>query len=103
MCASAAHSQTPRLLRKTIPFDLVMSESWICRSFRDGDEAGILQLYRDVFQLDLTLPVWQRAYQQCPNGPAVITVLENDGDIVGHYAVQPRGFWVSGERCIAGI
>jgi hypothetical protein len=80
-----------------------MSESWICRSFRDGDEAGILQLYRDVFQLDLTLPVWKRAYQECPDGPAVITMLENEGRVVGHYAVQPRAFWVSGERCVAGI
>jgi len=80
-----------------------MTEPWSCRSYCDGDEAGILQLYRDVFQLDLSLPVWQRAYQQCPDGPAVITVLESEGRIVGHYAVQPRAFWVCGERCVAGI
>jgi hypothetical protein len=80
-----------------------MSGSWICRPYHEGDEAGILDLYREVFELDLTLEFWRWLYRESPDGPALISLAEIDGKIVGHYAIQPRKFWCSGRLCTSGF
>lgn len=68
------------------------------RAYRPGDEHGILELYRIVFGLELSLEAWQWYYRG-----AEIAVADSDGQIVGHYAVQPRPFSVAGQRCTAGL
>jgi hypothetical protein len=80
-----------------------MTPPWKCRSYKAGDEEGILRLYRLVFERDFTLEFWRWVYSRSPDGPAAIAVLEDDEGIVGHYAVQPRKFWDSGEVKQAGI
>ncbi len=80
-----------------------MSQTWECRSYRPGDENGIRDLYREVFHIDMSPQLWHWMYQLCPAGPAVIVVLEYQGRLAGHYAVQPREFWMVGQRCTAGI
>ncbi len=79
-----------------------MSDAWECRPYREGDERGILDLYREVFRLDLTPEYWRWAFQHSPDGPAVIAVIEQNHRIVGHYEVTPKRFWIGGERCLAG-
>ena len=80
-----------------------MSTSWICRAYRPGDEAGIIELYGEVFHLRMSPELWRWMYQSPPAGPAVIVVLESDGRLVGHYGVQPREFWISGHRTTVGF
>ena len=77
------------------------------RPYRPGDETAILDLYRVVFKLDMTLDEWRWYYRGGPTarGPvAVIVVAESaDGRIIGHYAVQPRPFCLDGRRVTAGL
>src|SRR5436190_129472 len=79
-----------------------MSQPWTCRPYRDGDEAGILDLYREVFRLDLTPKYWRWAFTASPDGPSLIVLIEMEGKLVGHYAVTPRKYWVRGKLCTAG-
>jgi hypothetical protein len=80
-----------------------MNHSWICRPYRPGDEDGIRHLYRDVFHLEMSPQLWQWMYELNPAGAAVIIVLEHQGRLAGHYAVQPREFWLGGNRCTVGF
>jgi hypothetical protein len=73
------------------------------RAFQEGDQSGILALYREVFGLELSLDAWRWLYQQMPHGPAVITVAEQAGEIVGHYAIQPRPFVLGDRPGVAGL
>jgi Acetyltransferase (GNAT) domain len=79
-----------------------MSGAWECRPYRPGDERGILDLYREVFRLDLTPEYWRWAFQNSPDGPAIIAVIEQSHRIVGHYEVTPKSFWIDGMRSSAG-
>ncbi len=74
-----------------------------CRLYRPGDEHSIIELYREIFHINMSVEHWHWVYQLPPAGPSVIVVLEHQGQIVGHYAVQPRHFWIAGDRCRAGI
>jgi hypothetical protein len=71
----------------------------VIRAFAEGDERGIIDLYRLVFGLELSLADWQWYYQR----RAVIVVAESAGAIVGHYAVQERPFRVGGQARMAGL
>lgn len=72
----------------------------ILRPFAPGDEAGILALYREVFALHLTLDEWRWYF--AGREPAVIALAEVDGQIIGHYAVQPRPFSVGPAGLVVG-
>jgi hypothetical protein len=75
-----------------------------CRLYRPGDETGIIELYRSAFNFDMSAELWRWFYVQMPEGPAAIAVAESEqGDIVGHYALQPRSFWLGGKPCVAAI
>ncbi|HTQ39638.1 MAG TPA: GNAT family N-acetyltransferase [Pirellulales bacterium] len=74
-----------------------------CRPYQPGDEHGIFDLYRAVFQLEMTPEHWHWFFQSSPDGPAAISVMESGGRLVGHYAVLPRGFWFEQRRGIAGL
>jgi hypothetical protein len=73
------------------------------RPYRPGDESGILALYRAVLNVDLSKQSWQWDYQDVPEKAAIIVVAENHDGIVGHYAVQPRPFWLYDQPCLAGL
>ena len=73
------------------------------RPYCPGDESGILALYNAVFNLDLPQKMWQWTYQQVPEEAAIIVVAENNEGIVGHYAVQPRPFWLNETPTLAGL
>ncbi len=75
----------------------------LLRPYMAGDEAGILALYREVFDLEMPLPLWRWYYSEMPHGPAVVAVAEQEGRIVGHYAVQPRPFSLGAVPCLAGL
>jgi predicted N-acetyltransferase YhbS len=63
----------------------------IFRKYKEGDEKQIVSLLKLVFKLqrfdDLTY--WEWMYKNNPIGLSKIWVAENDGEIVGHYALIP--------------
>lgn len=73
------------------------------RPYHSGDELGILELYRAVFNVDVSLQDWQWFCQRNSKEPAIIVVAENYAGIVGHYAVQIRPFSLYGNPCLAGL
>jgi hypothetical protein len=80
-----------------------MSHSWVCRPYQPGDECGIRDLYRDVFQIEMSPQLWEWMYQQNPAGSAVIVVLDDGVRLAGHYAVQPQVFWFAERKCSVGF
>jgi Acetyltransferase (GNAT) domain len=75
----------------------------IVRPYHPGDESGILTLYRDVFNVNLSPEMWEWCYRKVPEKDTIIVVAENDDGIVGHYGIQPRPFWLCGQPCLAGL
>lgn len=73
------------------------------RPYQPGDESGIIELYRAVFNLEIPLSSWQWMYQIVPDVDAIVVVAENQTGIIGHYAVQSRPFWLHGQSCLAGL
>ncbi len=56
------------------------------RTFEDGDEHGVVRLFRDVFGREMTLKEWNWKYRGQGNGIVPSIVMEDDGTgIVGHY------------------
>ena len=66
-----------------------MTKQWSMREYREGDEKGILELYKEVFGTEVSAESWQWRYKQNPAGQAVIVITESDQGIVGHYALIP--------------
>jgi hypothetical protein len=65
-----------------------MNESLLYRAYREGDEHGILELFKEVFGHDLTLPFWEWKYRLAPGGgPRVAIAQEPGGKIVAAYNV----------------
>ena len=71
--------------------------------YRQGDELGILVLYRQVFHLNMSLDFWRWMYQSPPAGSAVVTVAESKGELIGHYAVLPVWFVVDQKPTLAAL
>lgn len=74
------------------------------RPYQAGDESGIIELYRTVFDFEMTPALWRWFYVEVPMGPATRVVgVDERNRIVAHYALQPRQFWRRGSACTAGI
>src|SRR4051812_15991409 len=76
--------------------------AWQCRPYRAGDERGIIDLYREIFKVELTVNYWRWAFEHSPDGPAAIALIEKEGRIVGHYAVTPKKCWFDGRLLTTG-
>ncbi len=73
------------------------SPPFTVRAFREGDEAGILDLFHRCFHPGRTLGHWRWEYRGGPYGPAPISVAEGaDGRLVAHYAGYPVRFFRAG-------
>ena len=71
-----------------------MEPKWIMRAYRDGDEEGILELWKAVysdmqFDREKWLRWWRWMYKDNPAGNGWIWLAEDEGKIVGQYAVIP--------------
>ncbi|MDQ1336986.1 MAG: family N-acetyltransferase [Thermodesulfobacteriota bacterium] len=83
-----------------------MTHTWHIRDYRKGDEAQILALRQCVFgDLDpvrLMPETWQWQFRDNPAGEPAWALAEEQGRIVGQYAVIPTRFVVQGqETCFA--
>ena len=63
-----------------------MSSSLTLREYRDGDEHAIQQLYRTTFNRERPMDEWRWRFRQAPDGTALILVVDDAGEIVGHNA-----------------
>jgi len=71
-----------------------MEQKWKSRTYREGDEKGLFELYKRVYpesqdDIEKWLKWWQWKYNESPAGKSIIWVAEADGIIVGQYAVVP--------------
>jgi GNAT superfamily N-acetyltransferase len=80
------------------------------RSYREGDEVGILELWKAVYPLTKYEPAkwlqwWQWMYEENPAGKGWIVLAEDKGKIVGQVALIPMLLKVGTDtiRCFHGI
>ena len=73
------------------------------RRYRLGDEDALVEMYRSIFpEESRTVDDWWWCFQQAPEGPADIRVLESDGHVVGAITHVPVAVWIEGRRhCLA--
>jgi hypothetical protein len=68
-------------------------DSFIVRAYREGDEEGILQLFKTSFHVERSRERWRWEYRENPYGDLRITeAFAPDGSLVAHYAGYPVFF-----------
>ena len=78
-----------------------MSANWELRLYREGDEAGINDLFRRVFGQDRSLEEWRWKFKEGPLG-LTLAQLACDGDhIVGQIAALATRFLCNGHEVLA--
>ncbi len=83
-----------------LPFSETVPESSTglrVRPYIPGDEASLVEMYSAIFR-ERSLAEWRWLFQQGPEGPALIGILEHDGRPVGSIAHIPTSVWVDGRR-----
>lgn len=71
---------------------------FLIRSYRDGDETAILDLFARSFHSQRSLQHWRWKFIDDPFGAKRISLaFESDGKLVGHYAAYPVHFTLDGE------
>ncbi len=83
-------------------------QKWSVRPYRDGDEDGILELWKAVYpehtyDREQWMRWWQWMYRANPHGMGVIFLAEHEGGIVGHTAEIPVMMKIGSESVLAGI
>jgi SAM-dependent methyltransferase len=70
------------------------NDGLVVRPFKAGDEGAILEMFREVFQVDRSLDHWSWEFLENPfGGPQVITVWDGN-TLVSNYAACPSPFWM---------
>jgi len=79
-----------------------INRTWQIREYREGDEHQILQLRRiifgDVDTVRLKLSTWYWQFRDNPAGKAICLLAEDDGVVVGQYAIIPTRFKFFGKK-----
>jgi len=74
------------------------------RPYREGDEFGIIKLFKVVFQKDYDIARWNWLYRDNPVGIKTIMVAENhQGEIIAHYAVCPIRIIIDKEQKLGTV
>jgi len=71
-----------------------MGQKWSMRAYREGDEDGILELWKATYpekEYDRKgwLRWWHWMYKENPAGPGRIWLAEHDGRVAGQYSIVP--------------
>ncbi len=81
--------------------------SWIIRDGSDKDVDRILKLRHLVFgkveEDKLTPAFWEWEYLNGPDGRGLIYLVEDQKEIVGHFADLPRRFFIHGESSLGTL
>lgn len=81
---------------------------WTIRPYRDGDEEGILELWKAVYpehtyDREQWMKWWRWMYTANPHGTGVIFLAEQEGRIIGHTAEIPVMMKIGSESVLVGI
>jgi hypothetical protein len=75
----------------------------IIRRYRDGDEFGIIELFKKIFGRDMTIDEWRWKYKGLGNKRVYSFVITDKNDkVVGHYGGIPLRMLYKGKE-ITGI
>ncbi len=72
------------------------------REYRDGDEKGILSLFKKVFKEDREVDYWKWLYLKNPAANSIIALAEDESKIVGQCTLLPSKMDFKGEHFLAG-
>jgi len=67
------------------------------KNYAQGDETKILELFKLVFNQELTLDQWLWRFRHNPAGKHLIKLMWDGDKLVGHYAVSPIYMRAEGE------
>ena len=70
----------------------------LVRSYRDGDEKQILEMFARSFHQPRTFEHWRWKFRDNPWGREHISEAFLGADLVGHYAAYVAPFWIDGRR-----
>ena len=93
--ASLGHGSGPKS-RESDETDPVSRELGV-RPYRAGDEKALVEVYSSLFR-ERSMAEWRWMFQQGPDGPADIGILESDDRVVGSIAHLPVAVWVGGRQ-----
>lgn len=72
------------------------------RSYKAGDEIKILKLFKQVFNINRSLSLWNWQFKNNTQGPGWVMVAEKKGEIVGQVAIRHNYLNFLGKRILAG-
>lgn len=72
------------------------------REYKDGDEEGILNLYKKVFKVERDIEYWKWLYLKKPATYPIIALAEEESKIVGQCTLLPTEIKIKGERILVG-
>ena len=72
------------------------------REYRTGDEEGIIDLFNEIYTITRDNDYWTWLYRKNPFGEPIIVVAEEEGKIIGHYAMIRTIINVNGEEILSG-
>ena len=77
----------------------------LIRKYREGDEKQIIPLLKHTFELPMfdDDKYWNWMHKNNPTNPIKIWVAEDDGKIIGHYAVMPVSMKIDSELQIGTL
>jgi hypothetical protein len=85
----------------------VTDRKWITRNYREGDEQGIVDLWKLVFaegeQERGELAYWYWQFRDNPAGPPKIRLAIDGDKVVGQYAVIPMNLQFMGKSVLATL
>lgn len=81
-----------------------MSEYLDIRSYQEGDEKQILELFsKSYFGRQMPLPYWRWRFRDNPSGPGVIQLAWERDMLASHYAVTSVAMRIGSQDCLTGL
>lgn len=79
-----------------------MRDEVFIREYKPGDELGIVSLFNEIFQQNMSLEIWRWKYKNHGLGTFAV-VAEEGGSIVGHYGLVPRRVSYKGMEKLSAV
>lgn len=73
------------------------------RQYNEGDEHAICNLFRSVFNKEMSLEYWNWRYADNPTGLKMISLMWDGEKLAGHYALSPVWLSINDENLLSGL